>query len=92
MTDPNKEKTPTIMSDAARFTRRKFIGVLIVLSLKTTRHTRELPSKLIATITEQTHTTDLENGISNLQMILSYGRLAKATFLSLEHVQTCPNM
>ena len=48
----NVEKIPTIMSDTARLTRRKFMGVLMVLSFSTTRQTSELPIKLIATMTE----------------------------------------
>ena len=66
-TDLNVEKTPTIMSDTARLTRRKFMGVLIVLSLRTTRHTRELPSRLIATMTEQRVITALENAMLSLR-------------------------
>lgn len=52
LTNLNVEKTPTIISDTARLTSKKFMGVLIDLSFSTTRQTSEFPSKLIATMTE----------------------------------------
>ena len=62
------------MSDTARLTRRKFMGVLIVLSLRTTRHTRELPSRLIATMTEQRVITALENAMFVAEIFCSIYR------------------
>jgi len=59
MKNLNVEKTPTIISDIARFTSRKFIVVLMFLSLRTTRQTSEFPSKFTTTMTEHREITAL---------------------------------
>jgi len=59
ITNLNVEKTPTIISDIARFTSRKFIVVLMFLSLRTTRQTSEFPSKFTTTMTEHREITAL---------------------------------
>ena len=46
------EKTPAIISETAKLTSRKFMVVLMVLFLSTTKQTRELPSRLTPTMTE----------------------------------------
>ena len=58
-TNLNVEKTPTIISDIARLTSRKFMVVLMFLSLRTTRQTSEFPSKFTATMTEHSEITAL---------------------------------
>ena len=68
ITNLNVEKTPTIISDIARLTSRKFMVVLMVLSLRTTRQTSELPSKLTATMTEQRDMTALENMLTTMEV------------------------
>ena len=47
------KNSPTVMSAIARFTRRKFIGILIDLVRSTTTQTRVLPTKLISTRIEK---------------------------------------
>lgn len=73
------EKTPTIISDTARLTSRKFIGVFrMALSFSTTRQTSELPSKLMTTMTEHRDITTMETGMlatdSGLYTIAAAGR------------------
>lgn len=46
------EKKPTIISETAKLTSRKFIVVLILLFLSTTKQTSELPSRLTPTMIE----------------------------------------
>lgn len=59
ITNLNVEKTPTIISDIARLTSRKFMVVLMFLSLRTTRQTSEFPSKFTTTMTEHREITAL---------------------------------
>ena len=47
------KNSATVMSAIARFTRRKFIGILIDLVRSTTTQTRVLPTKLIGTRIEK---------------------------------------
>jgi len=60
------EKTPTIISDIARLTSRKFMVVLMFLSLRTTRQTSEFPSKFTTTMTEHKEITALLNILTTI--------------------------
>ena len=60
------EKTPTIISDIARLTSRKFMVVLMFLSLRTTRQTSEFPSKFTTTMTEHKEITALLNMMTTI--------------------------
>lgn len=77
ITNLNVEKTPTIISDTARLTSRKFMGVLMALSFSTTRQTSELPIKLIATMTEHREIITLDTMLIHsciVSVTLSYWR------------------
>jgi len=71
ITNLNVEKTPTIISDIARLTSRKFMVVLMFLSLRTTRQTSELPTKFATTMTEHREITALLNMLTtvNAQLV-----------------------
>ena len=63
------EKTPTIISDIARLTSRKFMVVLMFLSLRPTRQTSEFPSKFTTTMTEHRETTALLNILATIDAL-----------------------
>lgn len=66
------EKKPTIISETAKLTSRKFIVVLMLLFLSTTKQTSELPSRLTPTMIEHAASILLKTMVNRIARIAVY--------------------